>query len=74
MTETFGKRLAKTIQASRNTKEAIAMGAGISRTMMAAYLKDQETPTHSEVERIAELLGTSASWLLHGKHPHRPVV
>jgi transcriptional regulator with XRE-family HTH domain len=72
MTETLGKRLAKTIKASGCTKGDIAMGAGISPSMMTAYLKDQELPAHAEAVRIAELLDTSASWLLHGKHPNAP--
>ena len=72
MSETFGKRLARTIKASGSTKERIAMGAGVSRSMMTAYLKDQELPTHEEATRIAELLGTTAGWLLHGTHPDKP--
>lgn len=69
LSETFGKRLARTIKAAGTTKEAIAMGAGITRSMMTAYLKDIETPPRDETERMAELLGTTASWLLSGKHP-----
>ncbi len=45
------------------------MAAGLPLSVLTAYLKDQESPTHAEAERLAELLGTTASWLLHGTHP-----
>lgn len=72
LSETFGKRLARTIKAAGTTKEAIAMGAGVTRSMMTAYLKGQEIPPYDEADRIAELVGTTAEWLLHGRHPGQP--
>jgi hypothetical protein len=48
------------------------MGAGLLPSELTAYIKDQEIPSHAEAVRLAELLGTTASWLLHGKHPNAP--
>lgn len=70
--ETCGKRLARAIKASRCTKEDVAMGAGISRSVITAYLKDQDLPSHAEAARMADLLGTTPEWLLQGTHPGKP--
>jgi len=53
LSETFGKRLARTIKAAGTTKEAIAMGAGITRSMMTAYL----------IKALLAVLGYGGWWL-----------
>lgn len=68
MSDSFPERLAKAIKISRQHHNHVATRMGMTRGKLSDYLKGLEEPSYDEVERFADLLATSAIWLLTGKH------
>lgn len=62
----FGARLVEAYKKAGYNRHAFATALGVAYTTVIAWERESSTPEVRSVERISDLLGVPASWLLYG--------
>lgn len=64
--DTIGGRLSRAREASGLSASELAWRLGVKTATINAWERDRSEPGAHRVQKLAGLLGTSISWILHG--------
>lgn len=65
--ETLGTRLKSLRKSKKLTQQQIADAIGVSKTSVIYWEKDENLPKHDSLMTLAQILGVTSDYLLHGK-------
>jgi transcriptional regulator with XRE-family HTH domain len=65
--DSVGRRIQLLRRAQKLTQDALAASCGVSRSAVAQWETDRAGQLRENITRIADALGTSAEYLLHGQ-------
>jgi len=66
--ETLGTRLKNQRKSKKLTQQQVADAIGVSKTSVIYWEKDENLPKHDSLMALAQILGVTSDYLLHGKH------
>jgi transcriptional regulator with XRE-family HTH domain len=69
MTDSVGKRIREARKKVRLSQEAVAKRLGLVKQSVSHWENDRNRPLTAEIVRLAEILETTAEYLLTGRHP-----
>lgn len=61
-----GERISELMRLKRLTQQEVADQVGVARQSISLWQKDQTTPSGRNLEKLANVLGTTSSYLLFG--------
>ena len=65
--ETLGTRLKNQRKSKKLTQQQVADAIGVSKTSVIYWEKDENLPKHDSLMALAQILGVTSDYLLHGK-------
>ncbi|MCF1333119.1 helix-turn-helix domain-containing protein [Acinetobacter baumannii] len=65
--ETLGTRLKNQRKSKKLTQQQVADAIGVSKTSVIYWEKDENLPKHDSLMALAQILGVTSNYLLHGK-------
>jgi len=65
--ETLGTRLKNQRKSKKLTQQQVADAIGVSKTSVIYWEKDENLPKHDSLMALAQILGITSDYLLHGK-------
>ncbi|MDC5136825.1 helix-turn-helix domain-containing protein [Acinetobacter baumannii] len=65
--ETLGTRLKNLRKSKKLTQQQVADAIGVSKTSVIYWEKDENLPKHDSLMALAQILGVTSDYLLHGK-------
>ncbi|WP_312057421.1 LexA family protein [Acinetobacter courvalinii] len=65
--ETLGTRLKSLRKLKKLTQQQVADAIGVSKTSVIYWEKDENLPKHDSLMALAQILGVTSDYLLHGK-------
>ncbi|WP_284089497.1 LexA family protein [Acinetobacter pittii] len=65
--ETLGTRLKNQRKSKKLTQQQVADAIGVSKTSVIYWEKDENLPKHDSLMALAQILGVTSAYLLHGK-------